>query len=36
VLDSVTSPELDVRVAAAADSIRAGTLSPLPERRDLP
>lgn len=34
--DSVTDPDLDARVAAAADSIRAGTLSPLPERQALP
>lgn len=35
-VDSITPPDLDARVAAAADSIRAGTLNPLPERRDLP
>lgn len=35
-LDSLTSPELDARVAAAADSIAAGTLDPLPARPDLP
>ena len=32
VTDSVTPPDLDARVAAVADSIRAGTVDPLPDR----
>lgn len=34
--DSLTPPELDAAIAAAADSIRAGTLDPLPSRPATP
>jgi basic membrane protein A len=35
-LDSLTPPDLDARVAAVEDSIRAGSLTPLPSRTAAP